>query len=104
MKFSALISEREEKGYIPPDFLFDCPGCQCAHGVWTTRANKKGAMWSYNGDPDKPTVNPSIVVRYQLQSGSTHVCHSYIRDGHIEYLDDCTHELRGKTVTLPEIT
>lgn len=31
------------------------------------------------------------------------VCHSYVRGGTIEFLDDCTHELRGQTVSLPEL-
>ncbi|MGC4033677.1 MAG: hypothetical protein QM754_18485 [Tepidisphaeraceae bacterium] len=27
-------------------------------------------------------------------------CHSFVRDGQIEFLGDCTHELAGKTVPL----
>lgn len=29
------------------------------------------------------------------------ICHSFITDGSIEYLSDCTHELAGETVPLP---
>lgn len=28
------------------------------------------------------------------------VCHSFVRNGKIEYLNDCTHELAGQTVEL----
>lgn len=31
------------------------------------------------------------------------ICHSFIKDGMIQFLGDCTHELKGKTVKLPEV-
>jgi hypothetical protein len=31
------------------------------------------------------------------------VCHSYVTDGKIRFLDDCTHELAGKTVELEDV-
>jgi len=30
------------------------------------------------------------------------VCHSFVTDGNIQYLGDCTHELAGQTIELPE--
>lgn len=32
-----------------------------------------------------------------------HTCHSFVRDGQIEFLSDCTHALAGKTVSLPAV-
>jgi len=32
------------------------------------------------------------------------VCHSFVTDGRIQFLGDCTHNLAGQTVDLPEIT
>lgn len=29
-----------------------------------------------------------------------YVCHSFIKDGQIQYLDDCTHRLKNQTVPL----
>jgi len=29
--------------------------------------------------------------------------HSFINDGDVRYLDDCSHELRGQTVPLKEV-
>lgn len=29
-------------------------------------------------------------------------CHSYLRDGQLEFLADCTHALAGKTIALPD--
>jgi len=31
------------------------------------------------------------------------ICHSFIRDGKIQFLGDCTHALAGQTVDLPEL-
>jgi hypothetical protein len=30
------------------------------------------------------------------------VCHSFVTDGRIQFLSDCTHELAGQTVDLPD--
>jgi hypothetical protein len=30
------------------------------------------------------------------------ICHSFVRDGRIEFLSDCTHRLAGQTVDLPD--
>ena len=30
------------------------------------------------------------------------VCHSFIKDGNIQYLNDCTHKLAGQTIEIPD--
>lgn len=75
-------------------YSFQCPGCKCAHMVLTD-TNKK-PCWSFNNDLDSPTLSPSIRVKGQK------LCHSFIKDGKIQFLNDCTHELSGKTVEIPE--
>lgn len=73
-------------------FVFWCPGCNTAHGIDT------GKGWKYNGDADCPTIEPSI-----LSSGSNGPeCHSYVRDGRIQFLSDCKHNLAGQTVDIPD--
>jgi hypothetical protein len=75
--------------------VFWCPGCEEYHMVWITTPNTlTGAKWSWNGDDIKPTFNPSILVNGRKR------CHSYVRDGKIEYLNDCNHSLAGQTVAL----
>lgn len=69
-----------------------CPACECAHGFKTD-----GGGWSWNGDREKPTISPSI-----LTLGVEPRCHSFVREGRIQFLGDCTHGLRGQTVELPE--
>ena len=31
------------------------------------------------------------------------VCHTFVTDGRIQFLSDCTHALAGQTVDLPDI-
>lgn len=85
-----------------PDVVFQCPGCNCGHGVWTSKPNHLGARWTWNGDMDRPTFDPSVLINVSNAPGTPrHVCHSYVRDGQIQFLADSTHELAGKTVPLP---
>ena len=83
------------KGVYP----FQCPGCGCAHYVNTIKGEMGNPCWHFNGDVDNPTVSPSILVRYPTAE-KMNICHSFVRNGKIEFLSDCTHELAGKTVEL----
>lgn len=83
-------------------FLFWCPGCQCTHYVWTKNEGYPHPIWEFNGDTDKPTVSPSIKVEYPTKD-KVEVCHSFIRNGEIEYLSDCTHDLAGSTVGMMDL-
>lgn len=80
-------------------FSFHCPGCEHDHYIHTNKNLEP--CWDFNGDIGKPTVNPSIRVR-GIRAGVPTLCHSFIKDGKIQYLNDCTHHLAGKTVELPE--
>ena len=82
-----------------PDYYFDCPGCKCSHGIWTTRENHP--KWEFNNDINLPTFNPSILV--QFGPDGKYKCHSFVNDGFIQFLNDCTHELVGQIVELPEV-
>ena len=81
--------------------LFYCRGCGMAHQV--SVGDGPGPRWGYNGNPDKPTFTPSVRVRWT--HGPQHeprVCHTFVTDGRIQYLGDCTHALAGQTIDLPE--
>ena len=80
-------------------WMFQCPGCGEHHAFWTR--GLRGPIWNFNGDVECPTVNPSILV--QGSPWENRRCHSFIRDGRIQFLEDCTHSLRGQTVELPEL-
>jgi hypothetical protein len=91
-------------------YLFYCEGCQMLHGVNNT--------WTFNNDFQKPTFSPSILVRgTQPITDEEHelimigkyieprrfVCHSFVTDGRIQYLNDCSHKLAGQTIELKEV-
>jgi hypothetical protein len=99
--------------------LFLCPGCDEAHGIPVD--GSRG--WTWDGSLDAPTVSPSILVRSvrPIQDGKPvhsfkfkgefpspegnvdpFICHSFVRAGRIEFLNDCTHHLAGQTVDLPD--
>ena len=104
--------------------MFHCPACNTAHGV---RVGAGEVVWDWNGSMDAPTFTPSILTRFtkiteqgekelqewrdagypKLEEGFSfpHVdmlCHSYVNNGNIQFLSDCTHALAGQTVPLPE--
>lgn len=68
---------------------FFCPGCRYDHSF--------DGRWTFNGDMVRPTFKPSLLVNKHDPKAR---CHSYVKDGNIQFLDDCHHELRGKTVPL----
>ncbi len=84
----------------PGFFWFDCPGCGYGHHVTTKEYRGNTPEWDFNGGLDCPTVSPSLLV---LASFPDTRCHSFIKNGKIQFLSDCFHELAGKTVDLPEI-
>lgn len=61
-----------------------------------------GVAWKWNGSTTHPTLDPSILIRTADEHGPI-VCHSFVREGMIEFLPDCTHALAGKTVPLLEV-
>jgi len=88
-------------------YLFECPGCGIHHAFYTVQTNRPGeehAVWSFNGDVERPTFAPSLLVRWEEgEAREPRVCHSFVRDGQIQFLSDCTHHLAGQTVDLAEI-
>jgi len=95
---SKLIVIDKDSG-MEGDYKFFCPGCKWHHLVWTTTRNHNQCLWEFNGDIEKPTFSPSLLIRW----GDGNVCHSFINNGMIQFLPDCTHTLAGKTVELPDI-
>lgn len=55
--------------------------------------------WTWNGDIELPSLMPSIRTRGESDS----LCHSWVRDGTVQFLADSTHELAGQTVDLLEV-
>jgi len=77
-------------------YLYMCPGCGYEHAF---ALRSEGGHHDFNMDLDRPTVSPSLVQNFT----PGRMCHSFIRNGMIQFLSDCWHELRGQTVELPEL-
>jgi hypothetical protein len=85
-------------------YLFWCPGCQGIHpvNVGDRDRHDRRVTWGFNGNEARPTFTPSLLVHGDAASVPPRPrCHSFIRDGQIEFLSDSGHELAGKTVPIP---
>lgn len=81
---------------------FWCEGCKNSHAIPVD--GSRG--WQWNGDTERPTITPSIKTTYSgwdEDKKVDNVCHMYVTDGNAVYLNDCTHELAGQTIPLPNI-
>ncbi|EHU3214712.1 anaerobic dehydrogenase [Acinetobacter baumannii] len=78
-------------------YFIECPGCKCWHPLHVGPQHK--IRWNFDGNIEKPTFSPSLMVN----AGESSQCHSFIRNGQIQFLSDCHHSLAGQTVDLPEI-
>lgn len=110
------VQQREEL------LSFFCPGCKTSHSVQV--GSDFGPNWTWNGSLEAPTFQPSVLVTgHGLTDKGTAdyeawcaagcpmpapefgnaptACHSFVTDGRIQFLSDCTHELAGQTVDLP---
>lgn len=112
---------------------FKCPGCGESHTVNVAPAadGSPRPIWGFNGNGDRPTFTPSVLVRsghhvpgwdakfppgadkscwctYNVEHPNEMdplectVCHSFVTDGRIQFLSDCSHALAGQTVDLPD--
>lgn len=101
MKLLPIETDGVIKGYY-----FDCPGCGGGHYL-TVRPHvaNNGASWDFNGSLEAPTFQPSVLERltFSEPSRSPKICHSFIANGKIQFLSDCTHALAGQTVEMLEI-
>lgn len=90
---------------------FWCPACDEEHHIQI----EGDAAWSWDGNEASPTFSPSVLVKgkrwptdeehKRIMNGETieldqTSCHSFVRNGQIEYLSDCTHDLAGKIVPM----
>lgn len=98
-----------------------CEGCGSAHAFHTEQTNRRlGAIWKFNGNMVAPTFTPSMLVKSghyvdgkrpcwcdyhkkpdaKPDAPTCFICHSFVTDGKMQFLSDCTHELAGQTVRL----
>ena len=81
----------------PGQYIFYCPGCENNHTVATGLGGHV-----LTGSKDKPTIKPSVLSEAD-DDYNVPRCHSWVTNGKIRFLYDCTHRLAGKTVDLPPL-
>jgi hypothetical protein len=69
---------------------FDCPGCGWHHTLNDT--------WKIEWAGGKPSVTPSVLTKWG--GNKENLCHLFVKEGMIQYLEDCTHEMAGKTIKM----
>lgn len=88
------------RAYVTTDgtFCWHCPGCKGGHGVPVVG----GRAWGWNQSLENPTLTPSVLIfeHERHEAPNQPRCHCFIRDGKIEFLTDCTHELAGQTLEM----
>ena len=102
-----MIDEQGEKGRVvweirkatdkdKPHYAIFCPACKCLH-VFDGR-------WTFNGNFDKPTFKPSMLINKSTTpktcNVNRHRCHSFVTDGKIKLLGDCTHDMKNMEIEL----
>jgi hypothetical protein len=92
-KIKEWILEHDGK-ILKKQWHYRCPGCGTVHAV-----GREPGDHTFNGDLERPTFRPSLLQNWP----GVPVCHSYITDGRIQFLSDCSHSLAGQTVDLPDI-
>jgi len=80
-------------------YAFYCPGCEGNKAV-PVKPHANG--WEWNGSIDSPTFSPSLLWNVGGGNPTQPICHSFVKDGMIQYLPDSTHKLAGQTVEIPE--
>ena len=101
-----ILSETGPRWYIW------CPGCYEVwrnrlpdepHRIWMRQSlHTLDSRWTYNGDYEHPTFRASVLVEYPTPK-FTDRCHSFVTDGKIAYLPDCSHSMAGQTVDLLDV-
>lgn len=96
-----------------------CPACKETHPFAVDVPLRNGARWSFNGNFETPSFHPSMNISVgPFPDGRIERCHYFLKAGaelngvmpevdasrsYIQFLGDCTHELKGQVVPLPEL-
>jgi len=79
-------------------YIYFCPGCLTNHMINTNRSLGQPCH-KLTGPLNKPTVRASVLSMGNKRLDKPH-CHSFITEGRISFMEDCTHKLAGQTVDM----
>ncbi len=90
--------------YAPGLLAFTCPGCGYDHCVGVNGRKipgEDGSMneWQWNQSMTRPTFMPSLLI---FKNTPSMRCHSFVKEGQIQFLGDCFHKLANQTVAIPD--
>lgn len=85
---------------IEIQMCFHCPGCGYGHSFCIKSTIPGRPVWEWNGDMNLPTFSPSLLVNQHHPESR---CHLFLRNGIIEFLGDCFHDLKGRHIPLGEV-
>lgn len=101
-----MIRQVNDHGKRYEAIAFVCVGCiELERGrgsglhMIPVNTDQTSPAWDWNGDLQHPTLKPSINTHHPMGG----ICHSYITEGQIQYLEDCTHSFAGKTLDLEDL-
>lgn len=77
-----------------------CPACDMRHIILTNDWEHSGPRWEWNGDVTKPTYSPSVKTEWKTKD--TLICHFFMKEGKIQFLNDCTHDMASTIVDIPD--
>lgn len=71
---------------------------------WTKDGNPN-VNWDFNGDFEKPTFTPSMLMTYPEECAERGYVreHFFVTYGKIHYLSDCRHAYAGKIVDMVDL-
>ena len=127
----SLLSRKLRKWANPATgeegLVYWCQGCRMTHSIRTVGAY----AWGWNGDVDKPVFTPSVLATsghyvsshkpgdscwcdYKREHPEDQDpmgcarCHTFVgcngaQPGEVIFLGDCTHELAGQVLPLPDL-
>lgn len=104
----SLLRRINDGGDLYHAIFLWCPGCEYIlddrkvgglHALPINGNPKKRPVWSWNKDLVRVTLSPSILTRTSRHNVKF-ICHSFLRDGRWQFLGDCTHSLKSKTVPM----
>ncbi len=90
-----VATTQTDSAYVK--LLWRCAGCGDIHACKVRgTAFPDEPCWEWNGSLTAPTLAPSVLK----SKGEGPPCHSFVRDGIVEFLGDCAHSLAGQRVAM----
>lgn len=74
-----------------------CPGCGEPHRIEIGARAVDGRRIGFDGDILRPTFEPEMLVE-----DGARLCRYLLRGGQLHFAADCTHQLAGRRVELPD--